>query len=175
MLNQPYSQNLWPNNSIFSHRPTHTTIEIIWIEIVLMVFKSSKLELNPKTKITWTWDLSCEHLTLDTCIYLQCITLHYRTKKALINMLETIPTHNLSNFYPTLRNYKIHILWNIWRPMDMQVINSVGLTCKNGQTRGRKKLTQLGLWDLSSPPRKQSTLHQEDQTPPHPPNEKYAS
>ncbi len=138
MLNQPYCQNLQPNNGVLSHKPTHTTVEIIWTELVFMVLKSSKLKLNPKTKITWSWGPSCEHLALDTCIYLQHITLHYRTKKALINMLEAIPTHNLTNFHPTLKNYRIHILWNTWRPMDVQIINNVGLTCQNGHTWTRE-------------------------------------
>lgn len=153
MLNQPYNQNLRPSNNILSRRPTHTTVEIIWTKLLFMVFKSSKLKLNPKTRITWSWGPSCEHLTLDTCTYLQHITLHHRTKKASINMLKAIPTHNIINFYHTLKKYRIHSLWNTWQPMDVLDINNVGLTCENGHT-WRREIDIVGPMGLIIYPQK---------------------
>jgi hypothetical protein len=43
-------------------------------------------------------------------IFLQCRILHYKTRKALINMLKAIPTYNFINCYATLKKIR-NILW----------------------------------------------------------------
>lgn len=91
-----------------------------------------------KTRITWNWGPKCCLLCIDlshalgTCIFLQCRTLHCKTKRAPINMPKAIPINNLTDHYPTLKKYRIHTLWNTWGPMDVQVVNNVRLKCKNG-------------------------------------------
>ncbi len=97
---------------------------------MLVVLGSPRLKLGPKTIITWSWGPKC-HLV---CIDLSCAlhtevfsprrTLHCKTKKASINMLEAIPTHNLIDNYSTLKKYRKQTLCNTWRPMDMQVVDT---------------------------------------------------
>ncbi len=164
MLNKPYNWDMRPSNDILSQRPTHTTIEIIWIEPMLMVPKRPKSKLGPKTKITWKWgpkfrliciDISC---ALHIDIFLQCKTLHYRIRKALIKMPKVIPTHNLINHYATLRKYKKHILCNTWWPMDVQITNIIGVTSGNDHTRMREINVVRPMWLVIHPWRKVSTL-----------------
>ncbi len=100
------------SNIILLQKPTHTTVGIIWTKPMIMVLESPRLKLGPKTRITWSWgpicfltdiDFSC---ALHTDIFLQCKTLHYKTKRATINMLEAIPRHNFIDHYATLRKYR---------------------------------------------------------------------
>ncbi len=53
-------------------------------------------------------------------------------------MPEAIPTHNLADHYATLRKYRKHTLCNTWRPMDLQVVEIVGMTSGNSHMRMRK-------------------------------------
>jgi hypothetical protein len=64
--------------------------------------------------------------------------LHYRTKRASINMLEAIPTCNFIDHYATLKKYRKHSLCNTWWPMDVQVVDIVGMTSGNSHTRTRE-------------------------------------
>ncbi len=79
---------------------------------MFMVLKRPKLKLGPKTRITWNWGPECHLICIDiSCalhinIFLQCKTLHYKIRRALINMPKVIPTHNLIGHYATLRKYK---------------------------------------------------------------------
>jgi hypothetical protein len=72
---------------------------------MFMVIKKPKLKLGPKTIITWNWGFECHLIYIDiSCalhidILLQCKTLHYRIRRALINMPKVIPTHNLTDHY----------------------------------------------------------------------------
>jgi hypothetical protein len=105
---------------------------------MLMVFRSPKSKLGPKTKIPWSrgpkYCFMCIDFSyaLDTNIFWQCRTLHYKTKMAPINMTEAIPTHNFIDHYVTLRKYRKHILCNTWRHMDVQVVDIVRITSENG-------------------------------------------
>jgi hypothetical protein len=120
MLNRPYSQDLRPGNDIFSRRSTHTTLEVIWIEPMLMVLGSLRSKLCPKTIITWSWGPKCHLVCIDlSCalhikVFSPCKTLHYGTRRASINMLEAIPTHNLIDNYPTLKKYRKQTLCKTW-------------------------------------------------------------
>ncbi len=74
---------------------------------MIMVLESPRSILNPKTRITWSWGPRCLLICIDfTCalhtdIFLQCKTLHNKTRKALINMPNAIPTHHFTNRYAT--------------------------------------------------------------------------
>jgi hypothetical protein len=53
-------------------------------------------------------------------------------------MLEAIPARNLINHYATLRKYRKHTLCNTWQPMDVQVVDIVGMTSGNSHMRTRE-------------------------------------
>jgi hypothetical protein len=53
-------------------------------------------------------------------------------------MSKAIPTHNLNDHYATLRKYRKHILCNTWQPMDVQVVDIIGLTSRNNHMRVRE-------------------------------------
>jgi hypothetical protein len=77
--------------------------------------------------------------------------LHYRISRALINMPKGIPTHNLTDHYATLSKYKKHILCNTWWPMDMQVVNIIGMTSGNDHTRTREIDVVRPTWLIIHP------------------------
>ncbi len=109
-----------------------------------MVLKSPILKLGPKTRITWSSSPRCHLMCIDFTfafcinILLQCRILHYKIMRALINMPKAITTHNLIDYYATLKIYRKHILCNTWRLEDKQVINTNRLTSKNDHMRARE-------------------------------------
>ncbi len=116
-----HRRDMWPNTNIFLQRSAHITIEVIWIKPMFMVFKSPRLILSPKTMELGS-QMSSNVYSFYLCIshsyFLQCKTLHNITRRAPINLLDAIPTHNLIDCYTTLSNYRKHTLWNTWWPRD---------------------------------------------------------
>jgi hypothetical protein len=53
-------------------------------------------------------------------------------------MPKAIPARNLIYHYATLKKNIKHILCNTWRPMDVQVIDTIGMTNKNNHMSTRK-------------------------------------
>jgi hypothetical protein len=90
-----------------------------------MVLQNPNLKLNPKIKITWSWNPSCcfvcidLYYALDICIYLQCRTLLSKTRRAPINMPHAIVTYIIS--LTSMPNYKIHGSWTSWVDLGQQL------------------------------------------------------
>ncbi len=93
-------------------------------------------------------DFSC---AIHIGTFLQCKTLHYKIRRALINISNAIPTHNFNDHYATLKKYKKHILCNTWQPVDVQVIDIIGLTKENNHMRVRQIDMVKLMWLVSRP------------------------
>jgi hypothetical protein len=130
-----------------------------------MVLGSPRSKLGPKTKITWIRDPICCLMCIDLSyafhidIFLQCRTLHCKTRRASINMPKAIGPNIISLIIMPPWKSIGNILCATHGDLGMCKLLTLLWWWARMAAQGWEKLMWLGLCDLSSTLGENLTLH----------------